>query len=340
MDSSSSSSLSSIPLQQPPLQQRRKVSFSSNSNPIDSSNNSRPLYSVSDAVNFITSDPNYTFLGTCRNVNAFEKLNIVGEGTYGIVYRARDRGVISWGNEDGASSSNSNNNNTTAITGTAGRMVALKRIRMEDERDGFPLASLREISLLKRLDHQNIVKVLDVVVGNSLDHVYMAMEYCEHDMASLMDNNPQHAWSTSDVKCLMTQLLQGIEYLHDNYVIHRDLKLSNLLLTKSGILKIADFGLARKFQYPFKPMSPRVVTLWYRSPELLFGAKTYSTAVDMWAAGCIFGEFLRNTPLLPGPTEAEQIRLIVNLLGRPSRERWPGYDKLPLANTFKLPDET
>ncbi|TPX59415.1 hypothetical protein SpCBS45565_g07747 [Spizellomyces sp. 'palustris'] len=255
------------------------------------------------------------FTGNSPSVERYEKLNRVGEGTYGIVYRARDK--------------------------ASGTIVALKRIRMEQEQEGLPLSSLREISLLKSLRHENVVSVLDVVVGNGLDNIFMVMEYCEQDMGNLMDNviskGAHPGYREAEVKCLMSQLLTGLAYLHDNYIIHRDLKLSNLLLTSSGILKIADFGLARKFGTPVRPMTPRVVTLWYRAPELLFGEKSYTTAIDMWAVGCIFGELIRARPLLPGKVEQQQLDLICRLLGTPNARIWPGFDKLPYAKSVKLP---
>jgi cyclin-dependent kinase 10 len=165
------------------------------------------------------------------------------------------------------------------------------------------------------------------------------MEYCEQDMAYLMDNVIVNGpgYTPSQIKCLMLQLLKGLRYLHRKFIVHRDLKLSNLLLTRDGILKIADFGLSRRFGKPLKSMTPRVVTLWYRSPELLLGTKDYSTAIDVWSAGCIFGEFLLSKPMLPGKTELEQYKMIVELLGSPDEHIWPGYSDLPFADVFKTP---
>ncbi|KAJ3008233.1 Cyclin-dependent kinase 10 [Thoreauomyces humboldtii] len=189
-----------------------------------------------------------SFRGAATSVDTYQKLNRIGEGTYGIVYRARHR--------------------------TSGDVVALKRIRMDQEQEtGMPLSSLREISLLKSLRHENIVRVLDVVVGKGLENIFMA-----------------------------------------------------------------DFGLARKFELPSVPMTPKVVTLWYRAPELLLGEKSYTTAVDMWSVGCIFGELLQTSPLLPGKTEANQLSLIVSLLGTPTPQIWPGFRDLPLAKMWRLPD--
>ena len=124
--------------------------------------------------------------------------------------------------------------------------------------------------------------------------------------------------------------------MHDNWMLHRDLKASNLLLSHGGILKIADFGLARDYGSPLKPYTPVVVTLWYRSPELLLGIKKYSTAIDMWSVGCLFGEFLQMKPLFQGKSEYQQLTLIFQLMGIPTEKRWPGYKQLPLSSKMKF----
>lgn len=173
----------------------------------------------------------------CRSVDEFERLNKIDEGTYGVVYRARDK--------------------------KSGEIVALKKVKMEKEREGFPLTSLREINILLSFHHPSIVDVKEVVVGSSLDSIFMVMEYMEHDLKALMETMKQ-PFSQSEVKCLMLQLLEGIKYLHDNWVLHRDLKTSNLLLNNRGELKICDFGLARQYGSPLKPYTHLVVTLWYR----------------------------------------------------------------------------
>ena len=188
-------------------------------------------------------------------MNEYEKLNRVGEGTYGVVYRARHIETK--------------------------EIVALKRVRMEEEKDGLPISSLREINLLLNIRHKNIVELKEVVVGQRLDSIFLVMEYCEQDLASLLDNMPNH-FSEAQVKCIMLQLFDGLDYMHDHYIIHRDLKVSNLLMNDNGCVKIADFGLARTFSIPNGPMTPKVVTLWYRAPELLLGAKLQTTAIDIW----------------------------------------------------------
>lgn len=134
----------------------------------------------------------------------------------------------------------------------------------------------------------------------------------------------------------MQQLFSGLRHLHKNYIVHRDLKVSNLLLTDKGQLKIADFGLARRYGFPSEPMSPYVVTLWYRAPELLFQSTNQSTAIDTWAAGCIFGELLLQKPLLPGRTEMQQIDLIIELIGTPTDKIWVGFSKTPIAQSYNV----
>ncbi|KAF9328766.1 Cyclin-dependent kinase 10 [Podila minutissima] len=283
----------------------------SNKNPAPNSGVPDPYKLLSITGRVGTLNREKAFFGTSRIVDDFEKLNKVGEGTYGVVYKAKDK--------------------------KTGDIVALKRIRMERESDGLPISSLREIKLLKTLRHENVVFVKEVAVGRDLDQIFLVMEYCEQDMAALMDNIKK-PYAPSEVKCLMYQLLKGIEYCHDHYVIHRDLKLSNLLLNAQGILKIADFGLARSFGMPSRPMTPKVVTLWYRAPELLLGDPSYTTAVDMWSAGCIFGELLNHTPLLPGKVERQQIDLIIELLGTPHEKIWQGFNKLP-GSSLRMPDQ-
>uniref|UniRef100_A0A8B9J5K7 Cyclin-dependent kinase 10 n=1 Tax=Astyanax mexicanus TaxID=7994 RepID=A0A8B9J5K7_ASTMX len=221
----------------------------------------------------------FRLFGNCRNVKEFEKLNRIGEGTYGIVYRARDT--------------------------RTNEIVALKKVRMDKEKDGIPISSLREITLLLRLRHPNIVELKEVVVGSHLESLFLVMSYCEQDLASLLENM-QSPFSEAQVKCIVLQLLKGLEYLHHNFILHRDLKVSNLLMTDKGCVKIGD-----------------VQTSSGHAPELLLGTKTQTTALDMWAVGCILAELLAHKPLLSGSSEIQQLDLIVQLLGTPNENIWP-----------------
>ena len=217
--------------------------------------------------------------------------------------------------------------------------MALKKVRMEHEKDGLPVSGLREISLLLSCSNENIVLLKEIAVGKSLESIFLVMEYCEQDLASLIDNM-QTPFSESQVKCIFIQLMRGLKYLHTNFIVHRDLKVSNLLMTDKGCLKIADFGLARLFGFPLRPMTPKVVTLWYRAPELLLSAPQRTpTAIDMWSSGCILGELLAHKPLLPGKSEINQIQLIVELLGTPNDHIWPGFSSLPTMQEFTLKNQ-
>ncbi|XP_069598093.1 cyclin-dependent kinase 11B-like isoform X3 [Ranitomeya imitator] len=238
----------------------------------------------------------------CRSVEEFQCLNRIEEGTYGVVYRAKDK--------------------------KTDEIVALKRLKMEKEKEGFPITSLREINTILKAQHENIVRVREIVVGSNMDKIYIVMNYVEHDLKSLMETMKQ-PFLPGEVKTLMIQLLRGVRHLHDNWILHRDLKTSNLLLSHAGILKVGDFGLAREYGSPLKPYTPIVVTLWYRAPELLLGAKEYSTAIDLWSVGCIFGELLTQKPLFQGKSEIDQINKVFKDLGTPSEKIWPGYNELP-----------
>ncbi|XP_010503484.1 PREDICTED: cyclin-dependent kinase G1 isoform X1 [Camelina sativa] len=253
-----------------------------------------------------SSEIGLSMLAGSRDVNEYHKLSKINEGTYGVVYKAKDRKTE--------------------------EIVALKMIKMNMEDEyGFPLTSLREINILLSCNHPSIVNVKEVVVGNGAS-VFMVMEHLEHDLRGVMDRTKQ-PFSTSEVKCLMIQLLEGIKYLHSNWIIHRDLKPSNLLLNNSGELKICDFGMARQYGSPIKPYTQLVVTQWYRSPELLLGTKEYSTAVDMWSIGCIMAELLSLKPLFRGKSQndIDQLQQIFAVLGTPSETNWPGFTSLPGA---------
>ncbi|KAF2488487.1 Pkinase-domain-containing protein [Lophium mytilinum] len=239
-------------------------------------------------------DAQGSFLGNCPSISTYKTLNSLGEGAYGVVTRSLD-------------------------TRTSD-VVAIKQLHISssERHNGIPITTLREISILRSLRHRNIVNVLDVAVGeDKLEDVYMVMEYCEQDMANLMDEL-KVKFTLSQVKCLARQLLEGLEYIHRNDIIHRDVKLQNLLLTAKGVLKLADFGLSRPFSA--RPLTPGVVTIWYRAPEILLGTKYYSTPIDLWSAGLIIGELLLNEPVLPAETPIAQLAAMVKLFGTPTKE--------------------
>jgi len=211
-------------------------------------------------------------------------------------------------------------------------IVALKRVRMDNEKEGFPVTAIREIKILKVLNHKNVVQLKEIVTSKASEYnhgkgsIYMVMEFSDHDLTGLTDAGTR--FTTPQIKCYMKQLLEGLAYCHRNRVLHRDIKGSNLLINNQGQLKLADFGLARPFDDTGRQLTNRVITLWYRPPELLLGSQNYGPAVDMWSVGCIFAELLLKRPILPGKNEFEQIDKIFKMFGTPTEETWPGLTKL------------
>jgi serine/threonine protein kinase len=243
-----------------------------------------------------------------RSVDEFRLLERIGEGTYGLVWRGLDL--------------------------KSSEVVALKQVRMEKENDGVPVTCLREITLLSQLRHPNVVRLKEVLVkipagSQEPSEYYMSLEFCEHDVAKLLDYK-KGPFSEAEAKCLLVQLLRAVEHLHSRSILHRDIKLSNLLLNGRGELKLADFGLARRFQTPHLPYyTPNVVTIWYRAPELILGQPNYTEAIDMWSVGCVFAELLNHRPLFAAANEIEQMSKIADVLGAPTEATWPGHTQLP-----------
>lgn len=243
-----------------------------------------------------------------RKADTFEKIDKIGQGTYSNVYKAKD-----------------------LITG---KIVALKKVRFDNLEPESVKFMAREILILRRLDHPNVIKLEGLVTSRMSWSLYLVFEYMVHDLAGLAAS-PDIKFTEPQVKCYMHQLLSGLEHCHNRHVLHRDIKGSNLLIDNEGILKIADFGLASLFDPTHRhPMTNRVVTLWYRPPELLLGATDYGVGVDLWSAGCILGELLYGKPIMPGRTEVEQLHKIYKLCGSPSDEYWK-KSKLPNATLFK-----
>jgi len=256
----------------------------------------------------------------CRDHSKYENLAKIGQGTFGEVYKAKCR--------------------------KTGEIVALKKVLTENEKEGFPITALREIKILQVLRHDNIVRLIEICTSKAnaankfKSHFYLVFEFCEHDLAGLL-SNPQVKFSLGEQKKIMQQLLNGLYFIHKNYILHRDIKTANILVTKEGKLKLADFGLARaieqqKNEAQLVKYTNRVVTLWYRPPELLLGERCYNRAIDMWGAGCIMAELWTREPILKGNTDQNQLELIQNLCGSISPEVWTDVEKLELFNRIQL----
>jgi serine/threonine protein kinase len=230
-----------------------------------------------------------------NSMERYRKIDKVGEGTYGVVYKAFDKVTEEY--------------------------VALKKTRLETEDEGVPSTAIREISLLRELNNENIVNLIDVI--HSEQKLYLVFEFLDQDLKKYMDAVGKKL-KPMLVKSYLFQLLSGIEFCHKRRILHRDLKPQNLLIDRQGKLKIADFGLARAFGVPIRTYTHEVVTLWYRAPEILLGGKQYATAVDVWSIGCIFAEMVTRVPLFPGDSEIDQLFRIFRVLGTPNEDTWPG----------------
>ncbi|CAE7872493.1 CDK2 [Symbiodinium sp. KB8] len=229
----------------------------------------------------------------------YELIRKLGEGTFGVVYLARDR--------------------------RTGENVAVKKIRLEGEDEGIPSTALREVCLLRELKHGNIVKLNEVDYRDRvLDLVF---EFMEKDLAKYM-KSCDDMLPMPLIKSYLYQILKGLDFCHRRGIMHRDLKPQNLLVNPEGIVKIADFGLARAFMVPLRAYTHEVVTLWYRAPEILLGASEYSTPVDVWSVGAIFAEMVNKKALWPGDSEIDEIFRIFRTMGTPDDSIWPGVTSL------------
>ncbi|XP_026674970.1 cyclin-dependent kinase 20-like [Ceratina calcarata] len=213
--------------------------------------------------------------------------------------------------------------------------VALKKLFLKNIDNGISTSIIREIKILQQLSHCNVVELLDAFpVG--LDFI-MVFEYMPTGLWEIIKDNDILLTSTQ-VKTYTKMILEGIAYIHEKNIIHRDLKPANLLINSKGILKIADFGLGRLlWKNISKPYSHQIATRWYRAPELLYGAKYYTSSIDMWSIGCIIGELLNKSPLFPGETDIEQLAIVLRYLGTPTSETWPDLSMLPDYNKITFP---
>merc|ERR1711892_1232133 len=245
-----------------------------------------------------------TFMALTSDIANYRKVEKIGEGTYGIVYKA--------------------------IYKPDNLVVALKKIRLEGEDEGVPSTSIREISLLKALQHENIVKLIDVSLEK--EQLFLIFEFLSMDLKHYLDKKKREKMKLPqlEVRTYTYQILQAMCYCHSRRVLHRDLKPQNLLLDPDrNIIKLADFGLGRAFNVPVRPYTHEVVTLWYRAPEVLLGCQRYSTPVDIWAVGAIMSEMATLRALFNGDSEIDQLYRIFRVLGTPTEATWPGVSSLP-----------
>jgi len=251
-----------------------------------------------------------------EKLKRYEKIVFLGEGQFATVYKARD--------------TKTNN------------IVAVKKIKLGsrlEARDGINRTALREIKIMQEIHHENLLSLQDVF-GYKSD-VSLVFDFMDTDLEVIIRDTDNIVLTPSNIKSYMIQTLQGLEFLHKHWVLHRDIKPNNLLVNSQGVLKVADFGLARFFGSPNRPYSHQVVTRWYRCPELLFGARHYGTGVDTWSVGCVLAELLKRQAYFPGESDIQQLTCIFTALGTPDFDSWPGMDQLPDYIAFKpMPGNT
>uniref|UniRef100_A0A0N5AWQ9 Protein kinase domain-containing protein n=1 Tax=Syphacia muris TaxID=451379 RepID=A0A0N5AWQ9_9BILA len=232
----------------------------------------------------------------------FKKLEKIGEGTYGVVYKGQNT--------------------------KTGQMVAMKKIRLESEDEGVPATALREISLLRELRHPNIVALEEVIMQE--EKLYLIFEFLSMDLKKFLDSFPKDVMMDAHLqKSYLYQILQAMCFCHQRRILHRDLKPQNLLVDGNGVIKLADFGLARAVGIPLRVYTHEIVTLWYRAPEILLGSRRYGMAVDIWSIGCIFAEMATKKPLFQGDSEIDELFRIFRILSTPTEEVWNGVSALP-----------
>nr|KAJ3419818.1 Cyclin-dependent kinase 20 [Polyrhizophydium stewartii] len=235
-------------------------------------------------------------------MDRYRSIEKIGEGAHGVVLKA------------------------TFIE--TGETVALKKVPLRKLESGIPNTIVREIKALQEIDHENVIKLREVFSSGT--GIVLVIEYMLSDLAEVLRNATQPL-TEAQTKAYMLMLLKGVAYCHKNSIMHRDLKPANLLISPTGVLKLADFGLARVHSCDAdgRPYSHQVATRWYRAPELLYGARKYDTGVDLWAVGCIFGELLNHSPLFPGQNDIDQLYCVISILGTPTKDTWPDLESLP-----------
>ncbi|CAD8097012.1 unnamed protein product [Paramecium sonneborni] len=244
-------------------------------------------------------DENSLYNKFLQNFTKEEKL---GEGTYGIVTRAYDK--------------------------RRGKQVALKKLKLDNcDDEGVPSTTIREIAILQKLKHPNIISLLEVKYFMEEKKIFLIFDSMQCDLRKYLDRNSQ--LSLNKIKPIIYQILLGLSYCHSRRVLHRDLKPQNILLNELMTIKLADFGLSRVFPFPMPKFTKEIATLWYRAPELMLGDDNYGTGVDIWAVGCIMAECLTGKPLLPGDSQVDMLFKMMELLGTPNDSTYIGLSKLP-----------
>lgn len=270
------------------------------------------LFYLSDLSTYVVEDE--AFYGGLRSTIDFKVLGEVGDGSSSSVFAAKDKNEI----------------------------VVLKYLNKTSVKH-LTKEIFREITILKSLKHDNIIKLLGVALAPDLGNICLVLEHCTSSLGKLIDYPFEGYFKIPQIKCIAKQLFRGLDFLHKNHIMHRDLTPSNCLINHEGKLKISDFGLCRREpsrESLSNTLTPEVITRWYRAPEILLQAPSYGLEVDLWSAGCILGEVLLRKPLLKGESDIQQISFIIDLIGTPSSNVWPGYSQCKIPKTIRLKSQS
>lgn len=246
-------------------------------------------------------------VGKLGSIADYDKIELLGQGALSTVHKARHK--------------------------KTNKIWAIKYLKKTNN-SSLRKEVFREINILRNIDHDNIIKIEELVLSRELNNLCLVLEYCPYSLTQLIVDSPGKI-PVNQIKCISQQLFRGLDFLHKNYVIHRDLKPENLLISMDGNIKIIDFDMSRTFTENGPPMTPGVITRWYRPPELILEAPNYGSKVDVWSAGCILMELFLKKPFLKGESDVHQISLIIDLIGLPNEASWPGFRRCKFAHTIK-----
>lgn len=259
--------------------------------------------------------PNDVITGGDDNIreltSEFFRLSTLGEGPNSVVYKAKEK--------------------------RTNKIVALKLIKHAKLKSKIPQEIFRETTILKNLDHEHVIKLLNIYIDPDPCFLLLTFELCSYNLSHFIDAHQNQTVKHDQVKCISVQMFRGLNYIHKNCIVHRDIKPSNLLVSETGQLKIADFGISRRFSHLDKPSSPAAMTLFYQAPEILFEAPRYSEKVDIWSAGCVVVELLTKKPLFECRGQIDMVKKVCEILGRPTHQNWPGYQECKVLNSMHLP---